>query len=174
MTLSTAPFTIVHVNAAFTRITGMSSVKTLGRSFGDLIQGYKSSDYLLPSEREQQPPLLEILKACAESMSSTVVTGQGIKSRNYTKSSRSGYIPCSINVSPVGTPIQSATHLAMELQLTKTTAADEGTSGAISSPAVGTTPSGSPSPGLSDSGSVGSFPETPLACGGRPVYQVAG
>ena len=100
ITLSQAPYTVIHVNATFTKLTGLPSVKALGRPFKDLIENDN---------------MLRILEQSSQTLSSTIVHDQGMKKRTQTK--KPEYVPCTISVSPVGSPYQAATHLAMELRV---------------------------------------------------------
>jgi hypothetical protein len=98
VTTNKAPYTVVHVNAAFTRVTGLSSVKTVGRPFQDLVES---------------PLFVDVLKECSKGLTSTVVPNQGFKTKPFVKKP----LVCNVSVSPVGIHVQSTTHLTMELKV---------------------------------------------------------
>lgn len=87
------------MNAAFTRVTGLTSTKVLGRSFGDLIE---------------DKSLLEILQNTAEYLKASIVPSTGFKTKTLAK--KQEYLSCTVKVSPVsGIPTKPATHLVMEV-----------------------------------------------------------
>lgn len=57
VTLSFAPFIVVHVNTSYTRLTGYSSAKVLGRPLHECVGG-KSKDWLESSGKVRHPVAL--------------------------------------------------------------------------------------------------------------------
>ena len=108
ITLSDAPYTVVHVNAAFTRATGQCSAKVLGRPLQDVLKGKL---------------LLNALKESYDGLTSKLVHKQSFK-KKVSCSRKTDYLTCSVNVSPVGGTAQGATHFSMELKFKKDDASE--------------------------------------------------
>jgi PAS fold len=97
VTLSFAPFTVVHVNAAYMRMTGLSSVDTLGRPFHELLE---------------DEVLVAALQSQGEIDSLETIHDQVLQAK--TASDKNGF-HCQVTVSPVGPGPQSISHFALEL-----------------------------------------------------------
>jgi hypothetical protein len=99
VTLSEAPFTVVHVDAAFTRMTGFSCLHVLGQS---LFEFTRSED------------LLDVIKLCTATLASATLRKEGIKKKSHSK--RQKFACCEIRISPVGQSGNSATHLVLDMK----------------------------------------------------------
>jgi len=97
--LSFAPFTVVHVNAAYTRMTGLSSIKVLGRPFQELLD---------------DESLIASLRSSSETFSLTNIHEQVLKSKSV--SDKPGHLECRVLVSPVGPGLDNITHYMLGLE----------------------------------------------------------
>lgn len=159
ITLGVHPFMVVHVNAAFTKMTGMSSVRVLGKSFGELLEDRKLVS-ILESARDEYANSLNM-------NSVMIVQEQAIlKVKSTTKRT---HLSCGVSVSPVGS-WGEVTHLALELRPSgvvvgganngavsgsTTTAQHESGSGAIPTPTTSSIRENSPILSTPIDGSVG-------------------
>jgi hypothetical protein len=101
ITLSAPPFMVVHLNAAFTRLTGMSSASALGHPFHELL-----NDDALVSE----------LQSPCDPFALTTIHGKAVTVKS--SADRTNAAPYSISVSPVGPKPVTATHYTLQLQET--------------------------------------------------------
>lgn len=101
MVLASAPFTVVHVNAAYLQLSGLASVRLLGQPFQDLILDGKWT----------------------AAMSHTDTEGNGFDLRNLHKQevkARTGVqkgspLQCMVTASPIGVSADRITHFALVL-----------------------------------------------------------
>jgi len=98
LTLGTAPFSVVQVNAAFHRFTGLTTGDVLGKPVLDLIV---HPDDTLKTALEESAKNLKII----------VARQQTFKAEGANKHPEQR-----VRISPVGTQLNAITHFAIELQ----------------------------------------------------------
>ena len=90
-----SPYSLVHANAAFSRIMGFCTARLHSRVLGDLL--------------DDDSRMIQALTSCAETHGSVVIKKQGFR----TKSGSSFH---TVSISPIGTSPDSPTHFSIELR----------------------------------------------------------
>jgi hypothetical protein len=103
-----APFVVVHVNAAFTRTTGMSSVTALGRPFHELVKE----------------------ETACQANSLAIIDGKVLTIKS--ESGKKDALPCKVTVGRVGPNTHTVTHFTLKLE--KTNCGDQSSYGGLEGP----------------------------------------
>lgn len=110
LTLSTTPFNVVQVNAAFHRFTGLTSADVLGKPICDLIA---RSDGSLATALEESAKTLKMAS---------------LRQQTFKTEDDSKCLEQKVLISPVGTESNVITHFTVELKNQEDALRDENTS----------------------------------------------
>ena len=100
VTLSEEPFMVVHVNAAFSRMTGLPSIRIQGKELRDLIEGES---------------LLQALSSAFPTLTTSTIRFKRSKTSTWGANSKKNSQSYKVIISPVGAPDESPTHLVIGL-----------------------------------------------------------
>jgi hypothetical protein len=101
--MSFAPFSVVHVNAAYINLTGLSSADVVGRPLGELVH---------------DPLVAAALKTTCNSFSLSTLHRQSIRIKS--KSCKSTSSKVKVSAVPIGQSDECVTHYMLELETTNT------------------------------------------------------
>lgn len=110
VTLSEEPFLVVHVNAAFSRLTSLSSIRIQGKQLRDLIEGEELLEALKTSSNSRTTSTMK-LKQCKSYPPPPSTT----KNHNHQPCAGIAGGTYKVVISPVGSPDEAPTHVVIGL-----------------------------------------------------------
>jgi hypothetical protein len=107
MVLSNYPYTVIHSNAAFSRLTGVPSSNVLGQQLRDLFHGGAPDNFSLPA----------FLDSSVDTAADIITHESGLKDDK--KTTQTSFVECNLTVRPVraGLPkdLNDISHFVVDL-----------------------------------------------------------